>query len=74
METVEKFELSRTVKHGALSVLMFLDVEKELGPNGVATSIRTRRTKRHQMYIRNNLYGYLAYSYSDTPLWRESSG
>jgi hypothetical protein len=32
METVEKFDLSRTVKHGALSFLMFLDVEKELGP------------------------------------------
>ena len=32
METVEKFDLSRTVKYGAISFLMFLDVEKELGP------------------------------------------
>ena len=30
--------------------------------------------KRHQAYICNDLYGYLTHSYSDTPLWRESSG
>ena len=32
METVEKLDLSRTVKHGAFSIVMYLDVEKELGP------------------------------------------